>query len=82
MILQTLPVHFIFAPALFKKFVRSLISGSIAQFFKTVFPFAKHAAIIEFSVAPVVPLSFPFDFAKIYPSFSSYFIPSFFNAVR
>ena len=62
----------------------------IAQFFKTVFPFAKHAAILEFSVAPtlifakftVVPLSFPFDFAKIYPSFSSYFIPSFFNAAR
>ena len=79
MISQTLPVHFIFAPALFKKFVRSLISGSIAQFFKTVFPFAKHAAIIEFSGAPTlifgkfiaVPISFPFDFAIIYPSFRS-----------
>ena len=48
MILQTLPLHFILAPDLFKKFVRSFISGSIAQFFKTVLPFAKHAAIIEF----------------------------------
>ena len=43
-----------FAPAKFKKFVRSLISGSIAQFFKIVFPFARQAAIIEFSVAPTL----------------------------
>ena len=47
------PIHFIFAPALFKKFVRSiLISGSIAQFFKIVFPLASVAASIAFSVAP------------------------------
>ena len=39
-------------------------------------PFAKHAAIIEFSVAPtlilgnfiVLPLSLPFVLAKMYPS--------------
>ena len=56
---------------LFKKFVRSFISGSIAQFFKIVLPLAKHAAIIEFSVAPTLifgnfifePLIYPFDFA-------------------
>ena len=77
--LHTLPFHEIFAPAEFKKFVRSLISGSIAQFFNMVTPSAKHAAIIEFSVAPtlifgnfiIVPFSLPFDFAKIYPSFKT-----------
>ena len=66
-----LPTHFIFAPAIFKKLVKSLISGSIAQFFKVVFPLAKHEAIIEFSVAPTlifgnfifVPISLPFEFA-------------------
>ena len=40
------------APALFKKFVKSFISGSMAQFLKTVFPFARHAAKIAFSVVP------------------------------
>ena len=61
-----------FAPAKFKKFVRSLISGSIAQFFKIVFPFARQAAIIEFSVAPtlilgnliILPTSLPLDLLK------------------
>ena len=43
-----------FAPADFRKFVRSFISGSIAQFFKVVFPCARVAAIIEFSVAPTL----------------------------
>ena len=40
------------APAVLRKFVRSLISGSIAQFFIVVVPFARQAARIEFSVAP------------------------------
>ena len=35
-----------------KKLTKSLISGSIAQFDKIVFPLAKHDAIIKFSVAP------------------------------
>ena len=39
-------------PISFKKFTKSLISGSIAQFDKMVVPFAKLAAIIKFSVAP------------------------------
>ena len=39
-------------PILFKKFIRSFISGSIAQLLKVVLPFAKDAAIIKFSVAP------------------------------
>ena len=45
------PIHFILHPALFKKLTKSFISGSIAQFFKMVVPFAKLAAIIKFSVA-------------------------------
>ena len=73
-----------------RKFTKSLISGSIAQFFNTVFPTAKHAAMIKFSVAPTLifgnfikfPFNLPFDFAKIYPFFISYFIPSFFNAFK
>jgi len=64
------PTHLILAPADLRKFVKSFISGSIAQFFKIVFPLAKQAAIIVFSVAPtlilenltVVPFNFPFDF--------------------
>ena len=80
-----------FAPALFKNCVRSLISGSHAQFMSFVFfPLAKHAAIIEFSVAPtlilgnfiVSPLSLPLDLAKIYPSLILYYIPNFFNAAK
>ena len=39
-------------PILFRKFTKSFISGSIAQFFKIVIPFAKLAAINKFSVAP------------------------------
>ena len=39
-------------PSLVKKLTRSLISGSIAQFDNIVFPLAKDAAIIRFSVAP------------------------------
>ena len=47
-----LEVHFILHPVLIKKLTKSFISGSIAQLFKIVFPFAKFAAIIKFSVAP------------------------------
>ena len=65
--MHVLPFQLIFAPAKLRKFVRSFISGSTAQFLNTVFPFARHAAIIEFSVAPTVilgnlivpPSSFP-----------------------
>ena len=39
-------------PNLIKKLTKSLISGSIAQLDNTVFPLAKHEAIIKFSVAP------------------------------
>ena len=39
-------------PIFFKKEIKSLISGSIAQFDRIVFPFACAAAIIAFSVAP------------------------------
>ena len=46
------PVHLILQPIFLKKLIKSLISGSIAQFFKIVFPFAKLEAIIKFSVAP------------------------------
>ena len=60
----------IFAPPDFKKFIKSIISGSIAQFLSKVTPLAKHAAIIVFSVAPTLifenlifdPLSFLFVF--------------------
>ena len=41
-----------FAPANLRKFVKSFISGSHAQFFRYVVPLAKEAAIITFSVAP------------------------------
>ena len=39
-------------PAFIKKLTRSFISGSIAQLFKIVVPFARLAAMIKFSVAP------------------------------
>ena len=42
----------ILQPIFNKKLTKSFISGSIAQLFKTVIPFAKLAAIIKFSVAP------------------------------
>ena len=45
-------IHFILHPNLIKKLIKSFTSGSIAQLFNTVIPFAKHAAIIKFSVAP------------------------------
>ena len=66
-----LPTNLIFAPPDFKKFIKSTISGSIAQFLSVVIPLAKHAAIIVFSVAPTLifenlilaPSSFPLVFA-------------------
>ena len=39
-------------PNLFKKLIKSMISGSIAQFDSSVLPFAPNAASIAFSVAP------------------------------
>ena len=39
-------------PNFFKNFIKSSISGSIAQLLKIVVPLARHAAIIKFSVAP------------------------------
>ena len=39
-------------PDFFKKSIKSLISGSIAQFNNTVSPVACVAAMIAFSVAP------------------------------
>ena len=80
----------ILAPNFFRKNIKSLISGSIAQFFKIVFPLAFKDASKAFSVAPtdndgnliVVPFN-PFDAsANIYPSFILIFAPSFFNANR
>ena len=49
-----MPINFIFAPPDFKKFIKSIISGSIAQFLRMLIPLAKHAAIIVFSVAPTL----------------------------
>ncbi len=48
------PAPSIFAPALLRKFARSTISGSLAQFSSVVIPSAKTAAIITFSVPPTV----------------------------
>ena len=64
-------------PNLLRNFIKSFISGSIAQFFKTVFPLALNEAKIAFSVAPTEILGrvilFPFNpsfaLAKIYPFF-------------
>ena len=75
-IVQVLPDHLIFAPALFKNFVRSKISGSLAAVpLIIVVPFPKEAARIVLIVAPTLTLGnfmiFPFNFlldrAKIYP---------------
>ena len=42
------------APDLFKYFIKSSISGSLAAFVSIVTPSAKHAAKIKFSVAPTL----------------------------
>ena len=67
-----------------------MISGSIAQLIKTVFPFALNAAKIAFSVAPtdmlgkiiVVPINPFFASAIIKPFLILIFAPSFFKAKR
>ena len=79
---------FIFPPNLLRYLIKSFISGSIAQFFSTVFPLALKAASIAFSVAPteiegkfiVAPFKPFFDSAIIYPSLIFIFAPSFFSA--
>ena len=72
-LISLLPNQFILTPIFFRKSVRFFISGSHAQFFKYVVPFAKLAAMITFSVAPtdidgnliLVPISPFFASAKI-----------------
>ena len=83
-------IHLILHPISFKKFTKSLISGSIAQFDNIVVPLAKLAAIIKFSVAPteifenliLFPLS-PFGALAItYPWLILYLTPSFDSAFK
>ena len=52
-----LPKPVILAPHLIKHLPRSIISGSLAALLITVFPSAKTAAIIKFSVAPTETVS-------------------------
>ncbi len=47
-----LPEIFILPPIFFRKEIKSIISGSIAQFVSSVFPLAPKAASKAFSVAP------------------------------
>ena len=78
----------ILEPSFFKNKIRSKISGSIAQFERTVFPSAPQAANIAFSVAPteiegnfiLAPFNPFFASAIIYPSLIFIFAPSFFKA--
>ena len=78
------PTILIFPPNLFKKIIRSLISGSIAQLVSIVFPLALNAAHIAFSVAPteitgkliLAPFNPFFASAIIYPFFILIFAPS------
>ena len=78
----------ILQPSFFKNFTKSRISGSIAQFDRTVSPFALKAANIAFSVAPTeivgnlifAPVKPFFASAIIYPSLIFIFAPSFFRA--
>ena len=77
----------IFAPNFFKKNIKSLISGSIAQFFKIVFPFAFKDASKAFSVAPtdmdgnlIVFLSSLLEHLQIYIHLLFYFCSKLFNA--
>ena len=85
-----LPLIFILPPKLFKNFIKSKISGSTAQFFKTVVPSALKDAKTAFSVAPTeivgkdILAAFNPFFASaiIYPFLIFIFAPSFFNAKR
>ena len=52
--ITSVPAPRILAPILFKKVAKSTISGSSAAFSMIVFPSAKVAAIITFSVAPTL----------------------------
>ena len=80
------PAPFIFAPALFKKFAKSTISGSLAAFRITVFPFINTHDKIIFSVAPTDGKSKytspPFNLSPahhISPPISFISAPKFFN---
>ena len=83
-----LPFKEISAPRFLRNFIKSFISGSIAQFFKIVLPLALKAASNAFSVAPteiegnfiVAPFRTFFAWAKMYPSLILIFAPSFFKA--
>ena len=75
-------------PSLFKNKIKSRISGSIAQFWRIVFPFAPYAARIAFSVAPTetdgnlifAPVKPIGASAIMYPFLIFILAPSFFNA--
>ena len=83
-----LPDILIWPPNFFKNKIKSFTSGSIAQFFKIVFPFALKAASKAFSVAPTEivgnfitsPFNPFFASAIIYPFLIFIFAPNFFNA--
>ena len=77
------------APALFRNFTISSISGSLAAFVNIVVPSAKHAANIMFSVAPTLGKSkcicVPsiFSALQIISPYSSFiFIPNFSNPFK
>jgi hypothetical protein len=88
LIVIVLPDILILPPNRFKNKIKSFISGSIAQFFKIVLPFAIKAASNAFSVAPtellgnfiVVPFKPFLVSANIYPFLIFIFAPSFFKA--
>jgi len=50
----SVPAPRIFAPIVFRKLARSTISGSFATFSRIVWPLARAAAIMMFSVAPTL----------------------------
>ena len=63
-------------PNFFKKLIKSLTSGSVAQFLSFVIPFAKQEAIKAFSVAPTDIFGnfifVPFNFFIVLPSSVGY----------
>ena len=80
----------ILQPSFFKNFTKSRISGSIAQFDRTVSPLALKAANKAFSVAPTeiegnlifAPVKPFFASAIIYPSLIFIFAPSFLKQIN
>ena len=70
LIIIFLPSILILQPNFLKNFIRSIISGSIAQFNKVVVPRAPKAARIAFSVAPTE-IEGNLIFAPINPLFAS-----------